>query len=98
VARVVIVGVDEARRELNLAVKDLIGRRGGGGKVPASGGGGGGGGRGRGRGKVAGKPGGGGGGGGRGKPKGGRPGGSHRPTTGTARRSQTSKARSKGKR
>lgn len=34
VARVVIVSVDEARRELNLAIRKLIGHRGGGGKAP----------------------------------------------------------------
>jgi ribonuclease R len=45
VAQVVIVGVDEARRELNLAIKDMVGRRGGGGKVNKGGGRRGGGGR-----------------------------------------------------
>src|SRR5205085_8781520 len=34
VAKVIIVNVDEARRELNLAIRELIGRKGGGGKAP----------------------------------------------------------------
>jgi ribonuclease R len=33
VAKVIVVNVDEARRELNLAVRELLGRKGGGGKV-----------------------------------------------------------------
>jgi hypothetical protein len=33
----VIVGVDEARRELNLAIRDLMGKRGGGGKAQQGG-------------------------------------------------------------
>jgi ribonuclease R len=34
VAKVIIVNVDEARRELNLAIRELIGKKGGGGKAP----------------------------------------------------------------
>jgi ribonuclease R len=81
VAKVVIVGVDEARRELNLAIRELMGKRGAAGKAPAPAGGG------RGRAVKVKQP-------DRKKDQPKRP---HRPTTGATRRSQKSKQRSKRK-